>query len=275
MPSYLWSGKDSSGHDVTERVTAATPEEARDRLIGRGWTDLSLQTSEIHDFVKQGVQAVSDPAYRPQLTPQQELAFLRGTAPGFRSKWFNSIRESGGAFLSIVLALAAAVYYGQRYGILVFGGLLLALALLFPAIHFWFRRTSQLFHKLHRARNWRRWKEVLALLEALERAQKSRKIGIGNAEMARYRALALSGLGKLEEAVAAIRIVAAQSPSSRTSRRDSKRHAPLELFPPRPRRPPSAATGRDVVAMRDPATARRNHRAFRVAAVRQVSVLGC
>src|ERR1043165_867831 len=94
MPTYLWSGKDSSGQEVTERVTAATPEAARDILLGRGWTELRRQTSEIHDFVNQEIHAVSDPRYRPDLTPRQEVAFLQGKAPGFWANWWKTERES-------------------------------------------------------------------------------------------------------------------------------------------------------------------------------------
>ena len=202
MPSYLWSGRDGSGCETSERVTAGTPEEARDQLAARGWTELKLRSSEIHEFVKQEVEAVSDPAFRPQLTPQQEVALLQGTGPGFWGKWWNSLRESAFALLVVGCAFAAEVYRHKVSGVIICGCLLLALALLFPAIHFWFHRTSDLFHKLHRARNWRRWQEVLALLEALKRSHRSRKIGIGKVEMARYRALALAGLGNVEGAIA-------------------------------------------------------------------------
>jgi hypothetical protein len=201
MPSYIWSGKDSSGQEQTERVTAATPEEARDILLGRGWTDLQWQTSEVHDFVQQEIAAVSDPNYRPKLTPEQEMAYIRGVAPGFWGNWWKSTRESAGTFLILGFWLAWSVYRHKLWSIIISGGLIVGWAFFFPALHFWFGRAGELFHKLHEARNWRRWNEVLALLESLKRVQKSRKMGIGVAEMARYRALALAGLGKLDEAI--------------------------------------------------------------------------
>jgi len=79
---------------------------------------------------------------------------------------------------------------------------------LFPALHWWFGRTKILFHKLHTARNWRRWAEVLDCLDKLQQISRSTKIGIGEASVARYRALALAGLGRLDEAVSGFREIA-------------------------------------------------------------------
>src|SRR5262249_39463627 len=77
---------------------------------------------------------------------------------------------------------------------------LLGVIFLYPALGLWFGRTSNAFRELHTARNWRRWEEVLRCLEKLRNAQRATKIGIGEAEMVRYQALALAGLGKLDEA---------------------------------------------------------------------------
>jgi tetratricopeptide (TPR) repeat protein len=201
MPTYLWSAKDSSGKEILERISAASPEEASDQLLGRGLTNLQLRTSEIHDFVKKGVEAASNPAYRPKLTAREELALLHGTGPGFWARWWRSTRESAGPLVLIGLLLAVALYGRAIPHVLLFGGLFLFVLLLFPVLNFWFGRPGRLFRELHHARTWRRWTEVLALLEKLRRVQKSRKIGMGEAAMARYRSLALAGLGKLDEAV--------------------------------------------------------------------------
>jgi hypothetical protein len=202
MPRYLWSGKDASGRELVEWVEAESPQQARDSLLARGWTDTQLRTSEVHDFVKQQMQAVSDPAYRPHLTPRQELAMLQGKGRRFWPSWYNSIRESAGTHLCLALLLVWSISRHRFWGTVICGASLLVLAFVFPVVHFWFSRTSQLFEKLHQARNWRKWDEVLRYLDALQRAQKSRKIGIGDAETTRYRALALTGLGKFEEGLA-------------------------------------------------------------------------
>src|SRR5258708_33300518 len=110
MPSYLWSGKDAAGQQVTDRVDAASPEEARGQLLGRGWTDVKLHTSEVHGFVREQVAAASDPAYRSKLTPEEELAYLQGRAPGFWSNWWKTVKQSGGTYAALAFMLGWALY---------------------------------------------------------------------------------------------------------------------------------------------------------------------
>jgi len=201
MPTFLWTGKTASGLEEVERVTADTPEAARKILEDRGWTDLRQQTTEIHEFAKQQVEASGDPDRRPNLTPKQELAFIKGTAPGIWGNWLNSLRESITTILILSACLIWAAYRHRTLFVITSGGLLVVVVFLFPVLHLWFSQTKNAFHKLHSARNWRRWDEVLKCLDQMQKAHRSTKIGIGEAEMARYRALALAGLGRVEEAV--------------------------------------------------------------------------
>jgi tetratricopeptide (TPR) repeat protein len=201
MPDYLWSGRNPAGIEQVERVNAATADEAKGTLTARGWTELKLYTNEIHDFVRTQLDEACDPAYRLPVTPKQEIEFLTKGAPGFLRNWWKSLRESIRTTLILSAALAFSIYRQKPWLIIVSGGLLFLIVFLFPVLHFWFGRTAELFEKLHEARNWRKWDEVLRYLEALQRVQGSRKIGIGQAEMARYRALAWAGTGKLDEAI--------------------------------------------------------------------------
>src|SRR5438552_1979702 len=95
MPSYLWSGKDSSGQEQVERIEAANAEAARTMLLDQGWTNLQLHSSEIQDFVKQGIHAASGPDHIQQLTPKEQLAHLKGNAPGFWGKLVEDIEGIG------------------------------------------------------------------------------------------------------------------------------------------------------------------------------------
>lgn len=201
MPTFLWTGKTASGQEEVDRITADTPEAARKILEERGWTDLRQHTTEIHDFVKSQGNAASDPEYRPKLTPKEDLAFMKGTAPGVWTNWLKSLWESAYSILIFGAGLAWGIYRHNLPAMLIFGALLVLIVFLFPALHIWFSQTKNAFQKLHSARNWRRWDEVLQCLDKLQSAQSATKIGIGAAEIARYRALALAGLGRLDEAV--------------------------------------------------------------------------
>ena len=110
MPSYLWIAKNSSGQEVTERVIAESPEEAQNLLLDRGWTNLRLQSSEIHEFIKREIDAVSDPNYRPDLTPEQEAAYIQEAPPGFWANWWKTTRQSAGTFLILAVWFAWSVY---------------------------------------------------------------------------------------------------------------------------------------------------------------------
>jgi len=189
------------GREEADRITADTPEAARKILEERGWTDLRQHTTEIHDFVKSQSEAASDPDYRPNLTPKEDLAFMKGKAPGMGSNWLKSLRESAYSILIFGAGLAWGIYRHSITAMLIFGVLLVLMVFLFPALHIWFSQTSNAFKRLHSARNWRRWDEVLQCIDKLQNAQSATKIGIGAAEIARYRALALAGLGRLDEAV--------------------------------------------------------------------------
>ena len=132
------------------------------------------------------VSAASNPKFQPKLTPKEDLAFLEGKGPGFWRNWLKSERETIGTPLVIGACLAFAINRHQKILVLIFGGLLVFMIVLFPALHFWFSQTKNLFEKLHTARNWRRWNEVLSCLENIEKAKKATQIGIG--EIARANA---------------------------------------------------------------------------------------
>jgi tetratricopeptide (TPR) repeat protein len=201
MPTFLWSGKTADGQEAVERVDAETAEEARAVLEARGWTELKQHTTDIQDFVQEQFRAATDPKYHPNLTPKQELANFRGEGPSFWGGWMESMLRSYVAILVIAGGLALQIYDHSVVGIALCAGLLAAVLLLFPVLKVWFGQTPRLFHKLHEARNWRRWDEVLQCLDQLQKAQQLTKLGIRESEMARYRALALAGLGRLEDGI--------------------------------------------------------------------------
>lgn len=203
MPNFLWSGKAPSGREEAEEVAAETPAEARKILEARGWTELRQHTTDISDFIHRQQSLIS--RNRRRITPKEQLQYRRGTAPGLWGNWLKSIGNSALTFLMLAGVLAWAIYDRQmphdHYWIVISACLLVYGVFLYPVLRWWFRQTKRLFVKLHTARTWHRWDEVLRCLDKLVKAQRATNIGVNDYSMARYRALALAGLGRLDEAI--------------------------------------------------------------------------
>jgi len=210
MPTFLWSGRTPSGQEEAEEVSAETAMEARKILEARGWTGLRQHTTEVHDFARRQRQESVGAENCPKLAPKEALQYHQGTAPGFWSLWFKSLRESTMTILLLVAVMVVMLLYdhhghrvpGYPFFIRLSAILLACVIFMYPLFHWWFHRTKRLFQRLHTARVWHRWDEVLLCLDQLAKHQRTAKNGIGDFEMARYRALALSGLGRLDEALA-------------------------------------------------------------------------
>ena len=205
MPTFLWSGRSPKGEKEVDEVTAENALEARKLLEARGWTELRQYTTELQDFVKRQSEKSMAAAKRPTVTPKERLQYYEGTAPGLWLNWLKSIRGSSGVIFVLVACLLLTMFdqrmqnKGLAMGIIL--SPLVCLLLLYPALRWWFHRTKRLFVKLHEARTWHRWDEVLHCLHKLADSQQATKIGIGDFSTARYRALALAGLGRLDEAM--------------------------------------------------------------------------
>jgi tetratricopeptide (TPR) repeat protein len=203
MPNFLWSGKARSGREEAEEVSAETPAEARKILEARGWTELRQHTTEIADFIHRQQSLIS--RTRSRLTPKEKLQYRQGTAPGLWGNWAKAIGNSAVTYLLLAGVLGWAIYDrqmpGDRFWIAISAAVLAYGVLLYPVLRWWFRQTKRLFVKLHTARTWYRWDEVLRCLDKLVEAKHKTNIGINDYSMARYRALALAGLGRLDEAL--------------------------------------------------------------------------
>ena len=210
MPNFLWSGKAPSGQEDAEEVVAETPAAARQILEARGWTDLRLHTTDIADFISQRQKLAS--RIDPKLTPKERLQYHEGTAPGLWSNWVESMRGSTVTVLLLAGVLCWVICDRQMPNkslwIATSASLIAYRVLLYPVLRWWFRQSKRLFVKLHTARTWHRWDEVLRCLDKLVKVQRTTHIGINDFSMARYRALALAGTSKLEEALAGFRAAA-------------------------------------------------------------------
>lgn len=215
MPKYLWSGKSASGAEVVDEVDAASATEARKVLEGRGWTDLHQHTTELSDFITSQIWASTHRTPDRQPTPEERLQHYKGTAPGLWRNWVKNLNQSVGVILILGACIALGLFDRGRAGSQArtwFFVLLLAfILLLFPVLWWWYRQTKRWFVRLHRAKTWHKWNEVLHCLDKLSNAQRTTKIGIGAYLMARYRAIALAGMGRLDQAMECFSAAAEQA----------------------------------------------------------------
>lgn len=215
MPKYLWSGKSASGLEVVEEVDAGSAAEARKILEARGWTDLRQHTSEISDFITRQIRESRSRPVEREPSPEERLQHYKGTAPGLWRNWVKSLTQSTGAIVIIGVCIALMLVERGKPGsyarLWIFALLLVFVLFLYPALWWWHKQTKRWFVRLHKAKTWHRWDEVLRCLDKLSKAERTTNIGIGAFSMARYRAMALAGLGRLDDAMACYTAAAEQA----------------------------------------------------------------
>jgi tetratricopeptide (TPR) repeat protein len=199
MHSFLWTGKDPSGNERSERVEAENAQAAKAILTQRGWTNLQMITDEICDIAQQGMPKEWE---TPDETADVETQRWKGKQPSsFLPQWGATLWESKGALVICALFLGYGIYRNRLWSIILGGGGLVALALLFPAISIFFSQTMRNYSRLNKAKVWGRWNEVLDCVERLRHSHRLTRIGVGETELVRNRALALAHLERLDDAL--------------------------------------------------------------------------
>jgi tetratricopeptide (TPR) repeat protein len=193
MANYLVSGKDEHGRKVTEVVTAPTANEATRRFRDRGYSDVVLHSEEVlgHLF---------DPSSLGEhLTAADYLALGRLSRAGLLWHLTRKLyRQQGWLSLLALAAVVSRQVLGVPWGILDY---LAILVLLLPLIVV---LGNELFNPARRFRRaltygaWARWAEMLDALQDFRRAGP-------NLELAFLEAKALSGMGRLDEALETVR----------------------------------------------------------------------
>lgn len=199
--SFLWKGKDPDGVVRSERVTAENAQAAKAQLTEAGWTNLELVMDEIADVARADVEA-ADWMLEEPVTPSQESAFFEGKGPGMFAMWWNGVKESKTTLLILAAFFGWGIYAQNRWFIIISGAGLVFMMLLVPGLHLFFGMSLRQYSRLNRLKVWGRWNEVLDCVERLRRSGRLTRIGVGDLELARCRAQALAGLGRLDDAVA-------------------------------------------------------------------------
>jgi len=199
MTNYIWKAKDKSGKSVVREIRANTIEDSKAILVSEGCTELELFQDEIMaaatDGWNEGVTVMGEEV---KVTAEQRLEQINKPPLTIWSAIWQGVGQSKGITIFMVGLCAFLAYRGQLISSLIAGGALVAwlgfiIGAAFPTIN---------YSKLAKAADWARWQEVLDLVESLERNNKLNFIKVPAPELGRFRATALAGLGKLDEAVA-------------------------------------------------------------------------
>ncbi len=194
---YLFRASDAGGRRVTDRVLAGSAAQAMQILRQRGFQEIELLTDDVFSRTGQLARATASQA---NLDPRIQ-AELRHATPA-KKKWLlilSVYRRSMFLILSLVLLFVVRRYMHKPmewfdYATPVF--LLLPLGLTLFA-----SRATNLYRLLQIAAVEARYQELLTICDKLEPTM--RKLGApGRLDLATWRAKALMGLGRAQEAFA-------------------------------------------------------------------------
>jgi len=167
-------------------------------LEERGWKELELLTEDLHFYAGKQVESTLDPECEPvEESPEVQVERLYGGGPGFFSMFWDSIRGSPILTTVAVILLVWGTYKGRFF----LGSIGAVILLIFPTFYAVFSLPGRYYALIQKAKVWEQWDEVEKLLERLTRVQKLTRLGVGEVEMVRTRAMALAHKGKVEEAV--------------------------------------------------------------------------
>jgi tetratricopeptide (TPR) repeat protein len=195
MPEYLATARNVDGKSVTERLEAASADEAVQALRDRGYDEIVLHTGDV------GALYSKQSAVASVITPRQFLWFRDWPAPlaGFLIVTIQSYKQGWFWYLLALALLAYRTAQGLTWQAL---DVAIVIYLLFPplfalAAQFFFRGAAGRYHRLMDAVAWGRWDEVLAQADSVGGQ-------VAPEEVAFNKAKALAGLDRLDEALRAV-----------------------------------------------------------------------
>ncbi len=193
MAEYILTGRTPGGQKATERVEAASADDAVKTLRDRGYTEIVLHTDDV--MAQCGAPGMTNEF----VTPADHVAMRRLGQFGYvlflvgklyRREWLVSLLVLG--FLAFRRATG---YPWGIFDVLAIGWLVVPLVIAVGGQLF---NPARDYAHLIEQVSWGRWKEVLRLLPAL-------RSKIPPHEAALREAQAIAGLGRLEDALAMFR----------------------------------------------------------------------
>ncbi len=198
MTVFAWTVKDKSGRPMVREVPAETVAEAKQILLAEGCTDLVLREDEIMAAATASMRANSPfSGEEIEVTAADRLKYRGKPPPTFFKVLLESVTKASGPYLLMVPLLAYSIYRGRFVQVAEIGVVMLA----WPLVVTWIKLPGIYYARLHKANDWHRWTEMLDIVNKLERLNHSHFIKIPAPELARNRAKAEVGLGRLSEAL--------------------------------------------------------------------------
>lgn len=191
MPEYLATARTADGKTVTERLDAASADEAVQALRDRGYDEIILHTDDV------GALYSKQSAVDSVITPREILWFRDLPAPlaGFLIVTMKLYKQGWFWYLAALALLAYRYAQGLTWNAL---DVAIVIYLLLPALFAlaaqFFRGAAGRYQRLIDAVAWGRWDEVLAQADSVGGQ-------VAPEEVAFNKAKALAGLGRLDEAL--------------------------------------------------------------------------
>jgi len=200
MPNFIWTAKDKAGKSVVREIAAGSASEAEAALLAEGCEDLKLIRDEIGSVASEGIQRTFAVGGNIVAITPEKIAKIHGEPS---ATFFRAFRKGVIANAGTILVLAGVATIEFSLGNEWIGFLFLILIPALPAYSIWCFLPSILLAKLHKAADWHRWNKVLRLvriLEAIRNFRSASRPALPASHLARERAKALAGLGRLSEA---------------------------------------------------------------------------
>jgi tetratricopeptide (TPR) repeat protein len=199
MTTYVWTAKNQFGHIVVREVPAESAEASKAILLTQGYSEPVLKEDDIIATAQAGFpEKIKFMGEEVKVSSEDRIKGYDAPPATIWSSLIQGINESK---LGCFILIAAAAFAGYReywatamlLMVALVAWLAFVLCLNLPAIY---------YRKLHLASDWNRWNEMLSLVNALRTIGRFSFIKVPESELMRNRAKALTGLGRLDQALA-------------------------------------------------------------------------
>lgn len=198
MTNYVWSVTDKSGEKVIREIGAATAEDAKFVLLAQGYTDLELKQDEIGSIAQAGFSKRQN-AFGHEIKVTAEERMKHRDDP--TATYFDALRKGIGRNSLFFGAFVFFILYSGFQRQWLYAALYAAVLLVWMAYILFRSLQSVYYRKLIKAADWNRWHEVIRLVAAIKMIGRFYQVKVPASELTRYRAKALAGLGRLDEAL--------------------------------------------------------------------------